>query len=73
MLSVITLLVTCVFVTARPPTADEIQQELSEQQIYDTKDDYDLLPAVDSIPESLKESLIKQKSRYLDMLRQQNL
>lgn len=47
--------------------------QLREQQLNDSKDDYDVLPDVDHIPESFKESLKKQKMMYLDMLRQHNL
>ncbi|KAM3716857.1 Cellulose synthase-like protein [Dirofilaria immitis] len=57
---------------ARPPNPDEIK-ELHEQQLNDSKDDYDMLPDVGHIPESFKESLKKQKMLYLDMLRQQSL
>ncbi|EJW71975.1 hypothetical protein WUBG_17118, partial [Wuchereria bancrofti] len=32
-----------------------------QQQVSDSKDDYDVLPDVDHIPESFKESLKKQK------------
>ncbi|VDN23425.1 unnamed protein product [Gongylonema pulchrum] len=59
--------------TARPPTADEAKEEVREQQVNDSKDDYDTLPALEHIPESLKESLKKQKLRYLNMLQQHNL
>ncbi|VDO44979.1 unnamed protein product [Onchocerca flexuosa] len=46
---------------------------LRQQQLNESKDDYDTLPDVNHIPESFKESLKKQKMLYLEMLRQHNL
>uniref|UniRef100_A0A8R1TXR7 Uncharacterized protein n=1 Tax=Onchocerca volvulus TaxID=6282 RepID=A0A8R1TXR7_ONCVO len=66
------LLFTSMAIMARPPNSDEIK-ELRQQQLNESKDDYDTLPDVNHIPESFKESLKKQKMLYLDMLRQHNL
>ncbi|VDM99458.1 unnamed protein product, partial [Onchocerca ochengi] len=46
---------------------------LRQQQLNESKDDYDTLPDVNHIPEGFKENLKKQKMLYLDMLRQHNL
>ncbi|VDM46550.1 unnamed protein product [Toxocara canis] len=54
---------------ARPPTPEEVK----EQQMNEFVNDYDTLPAISLIPESWKESLKKEKMRYLEMLQQQSL
>uniref|UniRef100_A0AAF5PT48 Uncharacterized protein n=1 Tax=Wuchereria bancrofti TaxID=6293 RepID=A0AAF5PT48_WUCBA len=69
----ILLLLSGMVVMARPPSPDEIKELGEQQQVSDSKDDYDVLPDVDHIPESFKESLKKQKMLYLEMLRQHNL
>uniref|UniRef100_A8QDX7 Uncharacterized protein n=1 Tax=Brugia malayi TaxID=6279 RepID=A8QDX7_BRUMA len=70
----ILLLLTGMVIMARPPSPDEIKKVLGEQQqVNYSKDDYDVLPDVGHIPESFKESLKKQKTLYLEMLRQHNL
>ncbi|VIO98893.1 Uncharacterized protein BM_BM10529 [Brugia malayi] len=69
----ILLLLTGMVIMARPPSPDEIKKLGEQQQVNYSKDDYDVLPDVGHIPESFKESLKKQKTLYLEMLRQHNL
>ncbi|VDN95272.1 unnamed protein product [Brugia pahangi] len=69
----ILLLLTGMVIMARPPSPDEIKKLGEQRQVNDSKDDYDVLPDVGHIPESFKESLKKQKTLYLEMLRQHNL
>lgn len=68
MLKRLALFIFAICVTARPPTADEVKDV--REQTVDSKDDYDLLPSLEYVPESFKESLKKQKMRYLELLKQ---
>ncbi|VDK20082.1 unnamed protein product [Anisakis simplex] len=51
----------------RPPTPEEVK----EHELIDYFNDYDTLPNISLIPDSWKESVKKERMRYLQMLQQQ--